>query len=88
MIALSPLDAQRIGFDLRKLDYNVEMTTANGRTMAAYVVLDRVSIGDITIRDVPAVIHDEGLDISLLGMSFLSKLRSFEIQQDRLVLEQ
>jgi aspartyl protease family protein len=61
--------------------------TANGRTRAAPVTLDRIKVGGITERAVPALIAQPGqLRMSLLGMSFLNRLKSSEVRGDRLVL--
>ena len=61
--------------------------TRNGRTRAAPVTLDRIKVGGIEERAVPALIAQPGqLRTSLLGMSFLNRLRSSEVRGDRLVL--
>jgi len=88
LVALSRLDAQRIGIDVNALRFDYTVRTANGEVPTALVELRSVSIGDITVKNVQANIIDEGLDQSLLGMSFLGRLRSFEIEQSRLILRQ
>ena len=56
---------------------------------AARARLDRVEIGDITVYDVPAlVLPDEALGRNLLGVSFLSRLKRYEVADGRLVMEQ
>ncbi|GAB4520862.1 MAG: TIGR02281 family clan AA aspartic protease [Parvularculaceae bacterium] len=87
-VALAPADARRLGFDLDALRFNQPVSTANGRTFVARTNLGEISIGDITVRDVPATIHRDGLDTSLLGMSFLNRLDGFEVSRDRMVLRQ
>ncbi|MEO1017008.1 MAG: TIGR02281 family clan AA aspartic protease [Pseudomonadota bacterium] len=88
IIALTHRDARRIGLTPSRLDYTATMSTANGRTLAAPVMLDRVSVDGIRIHDVRAVVMQEGvLDVSLLGMSFIGALKTFELRGDRLVLE-
>jgi aspartyl protease family protein len=47
--------------------------TANGSAAAYRVRLDAVSVGDITVYQVDAIILETGLDNALLGMSFLSR---------------
>jgi aspartyl protease family protein len=87
-IALRESDARRIGIHLRKSDYTVKVNTANGVTQAAKVELRTVEVGDILVRNVPAVVHpDEGLGVNLLGMSFLSRVR-WTHERGKLVLEQ
>jgi aspartyl protease family protein len=87
-IALRAGDAARLGIHPTPRDYNVKVSTANGLTRAALVQLGRVEIGDIVVRDVPALVHpDETLGVNLLGMSFLSRVR-WTHERGRLVLEQ
>ncbi len=86
LVSLSALDAQRIGFDFNDLSFDLVSRTANGTAMKAYVQLPEVTVGDITVRDVPAAVSREGLDQSLLGMSFLSELSGFELDGDTLVM--
>ncbi len=86
-IALTDMDGRRLGLNLRENDYTVPISTANGRTAAAPVHLDEVRIGDIRVHDVPAFVMKPGLlDKSLLGMTFLKRIDSFEVAGDRLIL--
>jgi aspartyl protease family protein len=75
------------GLPEEMIRYTVNIETANGRSQAAAVTLDRIVIGGIVERSVPALIAQPGhLRTSLLGMSFLSRLKSWEVRGDRLVL--
>ena len=85
--ALSSDDAERLGFDLDTLDYNLPVNTANGRTLVARVRLGEVDLGGIMARNVAATVHRGGLDQSLLGMNFLDRLAGFERRGDLLVLK-
>ena len=87
-IALTAFDAQRLGFDPKSLDYTVPYRTANGVAYAARITLDEVAIGSVSVRNVTASVSQEGLDESLLGMSFLGRLSGFEVSGDRLILTQ
>lgn len=88
-VALTREDAQRAGINLNGLSYTTAYDTANGRIMAARVMLDEVSIGDISLRNVEAsVMRNDRLPGSLLGMSFLGRLRSVEVSGDRLILRE
>lgn len=79
--------AKAAGLPLEVLNYSVLVDTANGRTRAAPVTLDRLSIGDITERSVPALVAQGGqLRMSLLGMTFLNRLESWEVRGDKLML--
>jgi aspartyl protease family protein len=86
-IVLRPDDAAKIGVDMGGLAYNVPVATANGRTMAARVKLNTVAVGPIERTNVDALVARPGtLMQSLLGMSFLSRLRSYEFSGDFLTL--
>jgi aspartyl protease family protein len=87
-IALSLQDAKTIGIDLSTIQYTRRYNTANGVSLGAPIILDKITIGDITIRNIPAHVMQEGADsVSLLGMSALKKFKTVVIQRDKLVLE-
>lgn len=86
-IVLTPEDAAKAGIDSRNLAYNIPVLTANGRTYAARVRLKKVAIGPLDRADVDALVAKRGaMTQSLLGMSFLSRLRSYEFSGDFLTL--
>ena len=86
-VVLRPADAERIGIDMRRLTFTVPVQTANGTTYAASVRLRAITVGPIQIRDVEALIAKPGtLKESLLGISFLKRLRSYEFSGDFLTL--
>ena len=87
-IALRASDAARLGIRPTSRDYSIKVSTANGMTRAALVELRMVEIGNIVVRDVPALVHaDEALGVNLLGMTFLSRLR-WTHERGKLILEQ
>jgi aspartyl protease family protein len=89
MVVLSYEDAERAGLLLTDKDFTRSVSTANGVARVAPVTLDRVSIGNITVRDVPAAVAESGrLRTSLLGMTFLSRLSRFDMRSGRLVLQE
>jgi aspartyl protease family protein len=89
MVALSYEDAQRAGIYLSQADFTQAVSTANGVARIAPVTLDRVSIGEITVRNVPAAVAEPGrLKTSLLGMSFLNRLSRFDMRSGVLVLQE
>ena len=86
-VVLSDADARRAGIDSALLTYSMPVSTANGRTTAAQVHLDSLDIGEIRRENVTAMVAQPGaLDTSLLGMSYLSTLKSFDFRGDRLIL--
>jgi aspartyl protease family protein len=87
-IALSPADASRIGIDLSRLEYTRIFETANGRGRGAPWRLDTLSIGPIEFRDVAVTINQADMNGSLLGMSFLDRLGSYEVLGRKMILRQ
>lgn len=88
MIALTARDAARLGIHPRASEYTVRVSTANGITKAAPVQLGMVEVGNIVVRDVRALVQQEGaLSVNLLGMTFLSRVK-FSHERGRMVLEQ
>ena len=89
VVVLRETDAANAGVHPRPSDYTALVSTANGNVKAAPATLDRVELGGITVFDVRAlVLPDDVLSSNLLGMSFLSRLRRYEVADGRLVLEQ
>ena len=78
MISLGATDAKRIGIDASRGMKGLT-NTANGQAVVSKVQLDTVRVGDITLHNVDAVVHQTEMPMALLGMSFLNRL---EIQQD------
>ncbi len=86
-VVLTQEAAKAAGLPLEVLSYTVSVDTANGRGRAAPVTLDRLAIGGIVERAVPALIAQPGvLRTNLLGMSFLNRLESWEVRGDRLMM--
>jgi aspartyl protease family protein len=88
-VALTWRDADRIGVRPTPADFTHRVNTANGVAKVAPVMLDRVAIGNVMVRNVQAVVIEDGkLTTTLLGNSFLSKLSRYEMRSGRLVLEE
>lgn len=86
-VVLTQEAARAAGLPLEVLNYSVLVDTANGRTRAAPVTLDRLAVGTIVERAVPALIAQPGqLRVSLLGMSFLNRLESWEVRGEKVIL--
>ncbi|MBB3965143.1 TIGR02281 family clan AA aspartic protease [Rhizobium metallidurans] len=88
-VALNETMARRLGYTANQLDFRYSVNTANGQTKASHIILDRVEIGGIRVRDVEAfVLKDEALSSTLVGMSFLKKLASYSVADGSLSLKQ
>jgi len=84
-VVLTQEAARAAGLPTEMLTYTVNVDTANGRTQAAPVTLDRLAVGDLTERAVPALVAQKGqLKSNLLGMTFLNRLQSWEVRGDKL----
>jgi aspartyl protease family protein len=78
MISLGATDARRIGLDFNR-GQRALSNTANGQVVVSKVQVDTVRIGDVTLHNIDALIHQNEMPIALLGMSFLNRM---EMQRD------
>jgi aspartyl protease family protein len=86
-VVLTYETAKAAGLPLELLEYDVDVETAGGHTRAARLTLDRLAIGKLVERSVPALVVPHGqMKTNLLGMSFLDRLESWEVHPDRLML--
>jgi aspartyl protease family protein len=74
VIALPRRDADRLGLDYRNGPRGMT-STANGRVAVYGIKLDAVRVGGIELHNVDAMVVDGGLEIALLGMSFLNRVQ-------------
>ena len=85
-LVLSQQDARRTGLAMDSLSYVLPSSTANGTVYGAGVLLDRVELGGFVDTDVGAVVNGGRMNISLLGMTYLDRFRSFSVEGDMLLL--
>ena len=85
-VALTPGDAERLGITPASLNYDARVMTANGPARAAKVTLDSVSVAGAEVRDVDALVIENGLQSSLLGMTYLGRLSQFEATKTSMIL--
>ncbi|MFN4183963.1 MAG: TIGR02281 family clan AA aspartic protease [Hyphomonas sp.] len=88
IVALTYRDAQRLGLQPDMLVYDSEIRTAGGITYGAPVTLDSIRIGRVEVEAVNAVVLRSDLEQSLLGMTFLSELNSYEFRKGQLIIRQ
>ena len=89
MVALTYEDAASAGIFPGDADFKQRVNTANGVARVAPVMLDQISIDDITIRNVRAVVAERGrLNQTLLGMTFLGQLSRAEMSRGILTLQE
>jgi aspartyl protease family protein len=88
-VSLTNEAAGELGIRPAPTDFTLKMQTANGISAAAPTWLKRVRIGMVEVHDVEAVVMEPGASVtSLLGMSFLRKLRHFGVSDGKMRLEQ
>jgi clan AA aspartic protease (TIGR02281 family) len=86
-VMLTRHDAGRVGLNVESGEFTSRARTAGGYTPVAPVRLQRIALGDREARNVPAVVSSVDLGVSLLGMSYLQRLRRVTIEDDVLRLE-
>jgi aspartyl protease family protein len=86
-VVLTDQAARAVGLDPLRLDYSVTVSTANGITTVAPVVLATLDIGSIRFERIEAAVARPGaLSDNLLGMNALNLLSGYEVRGDRLIL--
>jgi aspartyl protease family protein len=85
-MVLTQSDAVRAGLNPDQLTYLGRANTANGEVRTAFVRLDAVQLGDVTDRDVAAVVNQGEMEQSLLGMGYLQRWGRLEIANGELIL--
>ncbi len=85
-VALTYADAEKLGLDPANLAYDWVIRTAGGEVKGASVLLKSVKIGGVEVRNVEAMVLRDGLQQSLLGMTFLGELYSYEFKGQQLIL--
>lgn len=85
-IVLNQSDAERAGIDPADLRFNGRARTANGIVATATVVIDDFAVGTFRDKNVVAQVNQGELDVSLLGMTYLSKYGEIVISGGKMIL--
>lgn len=85
-VALSPRDAARIGLRPAPHEFTMRAATANGTVRLAPVSLREVRVGSFSAYDVAAAVNQAPMPVSLLGVSLLQRLQSYEVRGQTLHL--
>ena len=86
-VALTPEDARAAGITLDSLRFSETVSTANGETRVARTVLRDVRLDQLSVESVSAVVMEQPMAVSLLGMSFLRHLEGYSVHDGLLELE-
>lgn len=85
-VILTAADARELGFEVEYLEFTERFQTANGVIEGAPVTLRELSIGDLELDEVRSTVVRSKMSKSLLGMTFLNRLDSYEVKDGRLIL--
>lgn len=85
-VSLTRADAERLGLRLEPADFTEVVRTPSGEVRAAPVRLDWLAVGPARVENVHALVFEDGLGASLLGMSYLARLDRFEARSGSLRL--
>lgn len=86
-VVLKASDARAAGINVERLHYGIPVRTANGLAYAASTQISTITIGSIQMHNMDVLVAKPGaLNESLLGMNFLTRLRSYEFSGDFLTL--
>lgn len=86
IVALTKDDARAVGENFSENEFRVVARGASGDVLGKNIELRHIAIGQKEAWDVPAAIVDDGLDVSLLGQSYLEQIGSVSIQGDKMTL--
>ena len=85
-VSLTRADAARLGVAPAASEFTEVVATAAGPARAARVRLASLTVGSARVEDVPALVLEDGLHASLLGMSYLGRLERIEATREALIL--
>lgn len=87
VVALTPDDARAAGIGRSDLRFAETVSTAHGEARAARTTLRTVRLNQLAVEDVPAVVMEQPMALSLLGMSFLNRVDGYNVRDGRLTIE-
>ncbi len=86
-IALTGSDAEALGIEWDEGELQLVGRGVSGDVFGKPIMLKSVQVGDIVAYNVQAAIIPSGLDVSLLGQSFLTKVGNVNIQGNQMTFE-
>ncbi|QNQ11284.1 retropepsin-like aspartic protease family protein [Sphingomonas alpina] len=86
-VSLSEATANAVGVKFDKNSEPVQLQTANGMVDAWRATIKQLDIDGLHARDIKAVVSAKFGDVDVIGMNFLSRLRSWRVENGTLVLE-
>ena len=86
VVVLTSEDARRVGINFSPDDFHIVARGASGDVMGDRININHLKIDQKEAFDMPAMVVAEGLDVSLLGQSFLKQIGHVEIRGDQMIL--
>jgi aspartyl protease family protein len=83
-VVLTQADALRAGIGAG--DFTHKGVGAGGEVKLMSTSIDRLALGPLSAANVPAMVAQEGLPVSLLGQSYLSRIGTVTISGDTMAL--
>jgi clan AA aspartic protease (TIGR02281 family) len=81
-------DAPQLGIAMNRLNYSAKVKTANGIAEVAPVIIETMTVGNITLHAIPGFVAKQGaLQANLLGQSFLTRLAGYNVERNMLLLK-
>ena len=84
--ALSTDTAAAIGLKVHRPMFPMLLKTANGTITADVATVGELRLGDVVARDLSVVVSPAFGDADVLGMNFLSRLKSWRVEGRTLIL--
>lgn len=84
--AISEATAAEAGVTVRKGITPVVLQTANGTAFASPATVERLRVAGIEARNLPVVVSPSFGDMDVLGMNFLSQLKSWRVEERTMIL--
>ena len=85
--ALSDDVARAAGINVDETGPGVAMQTANGTVIARRGSISGLTLGPIRTNDLPVIVSDRFNGVNVLGMNFLTRLKSWRVENREMVLE-
>lgn len=83
---MAQADAAAAGVDVNERGFDVVVETANGMANMRRARIAKLEVGGIVQTDVPILVSRDVEELNLLGMSFLSSLKSWRVEGREMIL--
>ncbi len=85
--AMTLQTARSAGIEISDSPFPIILSTANGSVEAQRGKIQSLQIGSMVAKDLPVVVAEEFGDANVIGMNFLSQLKSWKVEGREMVME-